>query len=300
MKVVLTNLSNKLFNDSRNRLNHSAKMYGIEHINSYDFDDLKQKPFYQQHINILQQPKGIGYWLWKPYIILETLNTLSEGDIVVYSDCGIEFINKIDPLINICTKEQPIVLFANGNFKNKQWTKRDCFVLMDCDSKEYWNATHCDAAFSLFRKCDQSIFFLTEWLRYGADERIITDLPNTCKKNLLSFVEHRWDQSVLSLLAKKLQVPLHRMPSQFGNHYKTIPFRVANEFNCVNQYFQKQVNYYAEKPYSNSSYGQLLNHHRTKTGENNNSIKEVGLMRIIGKLKKLQQQVMRRLRIEWL
>lgn len=265
MKVVLTNLANKLFEESRFRLNDSAKRYGIEYINSYDFEDIKESSFYFANKTIIDQPKGIGYWLWKPYIILETMKDLIEGDIVVYSDCGIELIDNLQPVINICKEQQPVLLFANGDFKNLMWTKRDCFVLMGCDNKSYWNGQHSDAAFLLFRKSEESIQLLNEWLKYGSDERIITDLPNQCnQENLPGFIEHRWDQSVLSLLAQLHQITLFRVATQFGNHYKSPPYRVKKEFNCVNQLYQKQVRYYAKEPYINSPYGQLLNHHRTK------------------------------------
>jgi hypothetical protein len=277
MKVVLTNLANKLYEESRFRLNNSAKQNGIVHIDSYDFEDIKKSSFYLANKTILNHPKGIGYWLWKPYIILEAMKSLSDGDIVIYSDCGIEVIDNLLPLINICKEQQPIVLFANGDFKNLMWTKRDCFVLMGCDCELYWNGRHCDAAFSLFRKSEASLSFLNEWLQYGSNEKIITDLPNQCgKENLPGFIEHRWDQSVLSLLAQLHQVPLFRMPTQFGNHYKLPEYRVKNEFNCVNQLHQKQVRNYVKEPYTNSPYTQLLNHHRTKSGvaaeENINNI----------------------------
>lgn len=266
MKVVLTNLSNSVFQESRYRLNNSARRFGIEQINSYDFDDIRSTPFYAGNKEILDIPTGSGCWLWKPYIILETLNSLDHGDIVVYADSGLEFIAPIDPLIAICKQQQPVLLFANGNLPNSMWTKRDCFILMDCDNKKYWRSNQCDAAFALFRKCPETIQFVQEWLQYGTDKRIITDMPNTLgKKNLPDFVEHRRDQSILSLLAARHQVPLYRMPTQYGNHYKLPEYRMANEFNQVNQYYQKPVRYYAANPFVNSPYGQLLNHHRTRS-----------------------------------
>ena len=265
MKVTLTNLSNHRFTESRLRLNESARRFGIDNINSYDFETIRSTVFYTENKNILDAPKGVGYWLWKPYIILETMRKLEEGDVVVYSDCGIELIAPIDPLIRICKEEQPVVLFANGNLVNSMWTKRDCFILMDCDHKKYWRANQCDAAFSLFRKSPQAIQFLNEWLQYGRDERIITGRPNTLgKKNLPDFIEHRWDQSILSLLAAKHRFTYFRVPTQYGNHYKMPADRVGNEFNQVNQYHQQPAANYAKEPLLNSPYGQLLNHHRTK------------------------------------
>ena len=107
--------------------------------------------------------------------------------------------------------------------------------------------------------------FLTTWLEYCCDKRILTDIPNTCgKKNLPEFKGHRRDQSVLSLLAQRHSIPLYRIPTQFGNHYKMHGFRLDGEFNCIDQLRQEKVGFYAPIPYNNSPYFQLLDHHRGK------------------------------------
>ncbi len=269
MKIVLTNLSNRLYETSRDRLNDSAMRFGIHTIDSYDYADIKKTDFYKSNQSILDNPKGAGAWLWKPYIILETAKSLNDGDIVIYCDCGLEIIQSLDPVIEICNKQQSILLFANGNLRNAQWTKRDTFILMDCDNKRYWCSLQCDASFGLFKVSKNTINFLSEWLECCKDSRILEDKPNVCgKSNLPGFIEHRWDQSVLSLLTERLKIPLYRMPTQFGNHYKSPDFRIKGEFNCVNQFNQRQVSFYEKKYYSNSNYYQLLNHHRTKNISN--------------------------------
>ena len=294
MNITLTNLSNKLFEDSRFRLNKTAIEFGVNEIYSFEFDDIKDTVFFNKNREILEQPTGLGFWLWKPYIILEVMNKLEENDIVIYSDCGIEVIASIDPLIQL-TKLQPIVLFGNSNDLNSQWTKRDSFVYMDCDSDSFWNAPHCDAAFALFRKCELSIKFLNDWITYGKNRFIISDLPNSCnEENIEGFIEHRRDQSILSLLAQKYKLDLFRMPSQFGNHYKMPKYRVENEFNCVNQINQSQVSYYATIPYYNSPYYQLINHHRSKKDEN-----EI-LEERVETSKKIKNTILRRLKKIWL
>ncbi|TKB98626.1 FkbM family methyltransferase [Pedobacter cryophilus] len=265
MNIALTNLSDHLFIDSRNRLNISAKEFGISTIFSYDYNDLIPTDFYKKNSDIFSNSKGLGYWIWKPFIILEALKKLNDGDVVIYSDCGIEIINNINPLIDICLNKTDILLFQNSDFNNKLWTKRDCFILMDCDNKKYWDGMHCDAAFCLFKKSDLSIKFIEEWLLHSCNINVISSLPNICgENNFKEFIEHRWDQSILSLLAIKYNIELHRMPSQFGNHYKLSKYRLKNEFNCVNQLNQLQTKYYSDHPIC-SNYHQLLNHHRNKT-----------------------------------
>ncbi len=279
MKAVLVNLSNQRYANSRARLNESARRFGIRDIRSWDFEEIKQTSFYNDNRSILDRGPGMGYWLWKPYIILEAMKGLSDGDIVIYSDSGIEIITSLDPLFRLCREEQPVLLFGNSNFTNSAWTKRDCFILMDCDQEGFWYGPQCDAAFLLVKKSPFSIKFLQEWLKFACDERILTDIPNTSgKRDLPDFTEHRHDQSILSLLAQKYQLPLHRMPSQFGNHYKTYPYRLEKEFNCVSQYRQRPVNYYAALPYYNSPYYQLLDHHREQNKGAGATTKKVPLI----------------------
>ena len=33
-------------------------------------------------------PRGGGYWIWKPFVILKTLKSMQEGDILLYADAG--------------------------------------------------------------------------------------------------------------------------------------------------------------------------------------------------------------------
>ena len=265
MKLVITNLSNNLYHSSRLNLNYSSLKHGIGHISSYEFEEIKGSSFYNENIKILSQSKGIGYWLWKPYIILQTLKKFDIGDIVIYSDCGVEIIQNLKPLIDLCNNKTDILLFANSNLINKRWTKKDCFILMDCDEDKYWNGLQCDAAFCLFKKSSKSIAFLEEWLLHGTNINILTDLPNICGSlNFPEFIEHRWDQSILSLLAIKHNIELYRMPTQFGNHYKMPQYRVDGEFNCINQSDYAQLNHYSANPSNNSFYPQLLKHHRVK------------------------------------
>jgi hypothetical protein len=89
-------------------------------------------------------------------------------------------------------------------------------------------------------------------------------------------------------LAAINNIEFHRIPSQFGNHYKIPEFRIKKEFNCVNQLKQKQVSYYAQTPFYNSPYAQLLNHHRSRKSDANTEKNGIWLMEKI-------KTVMRRL-----
>ncbi len=262
---ILVNFSGKNFEESRLRLNASAAKFGIDKIYSFDESHIKDSSFYASNKKILDAAIGAGYWLWKPYLIDEAFQNAQEGDTIIYSDAGIEIINDLSPLLDICN-EKSIVLFRNAFLRNRYLIKRDCYVLMHCDEKKFWNGPHVDASFCLFKNNEFSRKFVREWLGYCCDPRILTDEPNVMgKKNFFGYKFHRHDQAVLSLLAIRYQVELFRQPSQYGNHYKMEQFRIPGEPNCISQFKTRQVTFYSAAPMINSLYGQVLDHHRKKT-----------------------------------
>ena len=183
---------------------------GCDAVTTWDPARLNQTAFSAQHRDILSQPRGAGYWLWKPFTILEALRQSDPGDVVVYYDVGRRhphvFRRSVSPLIERCTAMGgmlpgvPIPLMG----PNRMWTKRDCFVLMDCDSARYWNHCQIQTTFSVWKHCQRAVDFLEEWLAYCSDPRIVTDMPNQCgQENFPEFIDHRHDQSIVTNLVLK-------------------------------------------------------------------------------------------------
>jgi len=193
------------FRKNQKKLNKSARKQGFKNIIARNFKDLIKTDFYNENKKILDQPKGAGYWLWKPYFILELLKKIEPGDIVLYYDCGSYKIKKPiqRKLVNMCNKNKGMILPLWGEI-NSIFVKRDAFVYMNCDNPKYHNAPHLMAGWMIFQKTTFNLKFVEEWLKYCKDERIVTDMPNTCGlPNLGDFYEHRGDQSVLTNLSVK-------------------------------------------------------------------------------------------------
>jgi len=255
MKKYLVNFATPNFYWSQKRLNESGLKYGIDEVRSYNKEMIKKTSLYKKNKWILDQKRGGGYWLWKPYIILDTMEKINEGDVIFYSDSAIEIVNNLDVLIPLCKSQKGILLFGIDNI-NKIWTKKDCFVLMECDSEKYWNAKQVHASFQVYMKNKKSVKFLKEYLYYCKNKNIISDLPNICgKENLPGFKENRHDQSVLTNLAVKYNIHLFRDPSQGGNSKKMEEYRVPNEW-------LRYPYTYEETPDRSSPYPTIINHHR--------------------------------------
>ena len=172
-------------------------------------------------IKFFLKKKGAGFWLWKSYFIKRSLETLNVGDYLFYSDAGAYFVRPADPLfdlIDIC--KQDVIPFELQCLE-RQYTKRDAFILMNCDQPEFYDTKQRLATFSVWKKSDFSMNFIDQWLSYACDERLITDIDNTCGyPNYDGFIEHRHDQSIFSLLTKIHGLNAYREPSQWGSSLK--------------------------------------------------------------------------------
>lgn len=227
MKKVLINYAHRHFLQAQQLNTKSAiEVAHFDEAIAYSSHDI-DRVFSQENQHILQQSKGAGYWLWKPYFIDKTLKQMNEGDLLFYSDSGAHFIHDIEPLIELLHNEHGLLLFRLEDFhQNKKWTKRDCFVLMDLDHEPYISAPQVIASFIVCLNNSFSRDFIAQWLSYARDPRIITDELNTCGlPNYDEFVDHRHDQSILSLLSYKHNISTIPDISQHGNARRdpTIP-----------------------------------------------------------------------------
>ena len=224
-KVVLITYANKKYADQQKAIadfvdNHTMNNNMVfDEVISYTPSDMDPE-FVAENKEILSSPRGAGYWLWKPYFILKTLKKLQPNDIVLYMDSGDQFIKEsFDRLREsvLATMKNQNILLTKGGFPNRDWTKRDCFVLMGCDSDIYHNAIQVEAGIILATTSWFTITFISEWLSLCKNKELITDSPNAQGENFASFVDHRHDQSILSLLAIKKDIATSAFMREYIN-----------------------------------------------------------------------------------
>ena len=164
-------------------------------------EDLVKERFYEANKFILDQPRGGGYWLWKPFFIFQALFEMEQDDILLYVDCG-DSLEELDSIREFLlnTMQDKDMILTEGAFKHSDYTKRDCFMLMNCDEEKYHNAIQLEAGMCVFKNTLRSRQILMEWIINGQDPRIITDQENEMGLNLPGFKDHRHDQSILTNL----------------------------------------------------------------------------------------------------
>ena len=193
-----------------------AKSRGkFDEIIGYSRSDIDAE-FYEENKHILDQKRGGGYWLWKPYFIVKTLETMNNGDYLFYSDAGAFFLQSVDVLINELEKYNQDIMGFELPLIEKQWTKRELFINMDCDKEQYSESNQIFASYMLIRKTEFSVNFFNQYLQYGCNELNITDKYDSSVVQDNDFIEHRHDQSIFSLLYKKYNLKPFKEPTQYG------------------------------------------------------------------------------------
>jgi hypothetical protein len=204
------------FSQSRRVLRRSARRYGVN-LRIYGPEHPIVRLAHDENPKIMsRKDRGAGYWLWKPYIILDTLTSVPEGTLVLYTDVAVTYIADPSKLFEFAASRD-VTLFDNlARFKQEDWTKRDCFVLLDADAEPYWNRTQLDAAFQIYRAGTPAIEFVQACKRAMRDSRILTDEPNVCGRPDPPGVreDHRHDQSVLTIFTVRYGLPSFRSPSR--------------------------------------------------------------------------------------
>lgn len=203
----------------RDRISIDTQLFRYEH-RVYDDRWLIGTPFYQINRWIFdRQPQhGMGFCCWKPFIIQHALhNFAQEGDVVMYLDGDCYPIADISCLFEHAEREG-VMLFEEQGCINRTWIKVDCFMAMGlANRREAWDAMHACGRFQLFKKGQwRNEQFLQEWLTYSLNPECMFHEGSVLPVDDPSFIRNSCEQSVLSLLAHKYGIPLHRNPDQSG------------------------------------------------------------------------------------
>lgn len=241
MKNYLINYATPSFFSSQLRNAQSGLAVGFSSVLQWRKEDIGSD-FFQKHSSILSEPRGGGYWLWKPYFILKTLEMVKDGDCIFYSDSGAAFSRPVSPLLKTIkdNKDGVVGFRLAGPHKEGGWTRRNVLQRLNMDTDIIRRSQQHMASFLMIKKTTFAIDFISEWLDLCTDPLLITDaVHEDYPDNFPEFEEHRHDQSLLSLLMKKYEISLMADPTQWGLYH--------NETSEIDVYFDHHRNTVASK-----------------------------------------------------
>jgi len=199
--------------DALDRINNELKQTNFfnEIIGFTDEDLKKDTEFWEKHGNFIENNKrGYGYWLWKSYLILKTLEKMNENDILFYIDAGCEIttygereMDLLKQMTDNCNKLN--LLYTSTQRDEKSYTKMDVFEFMGMNNEDVKNSTQNAATVLIIKKNDIMVDFVKEWYTISCNYHLIDDSPSILQNDSM-FNEHRHDQSIFSLLTKKHKI----------------------------------------------------------------------------------------------
>lgn len=191
-------------------------------------------------------------------IIQSNLEGSKDGDILIYADAGVEFINNVNYIID--RMDQDMFLFGN-NWEHLHWCKRSVIeviwpvkgianVELRNRHTELRFGKQCQASVIFFRVSDYSRKFVAEWLKWCLwnNGELIDDSPSWIG-NHPEFREHRHDQAILTTMAYREGIKLH----WWGSVY--------------NRFIGPEFLYEKLPCYSSDSYPPIFHHHRLRNSE---------------------------------
>lgn len=189
--------------------------------------------------------RGFGYWCWKPFIILKTLENLKDGDILVYADVGCH-INKegekrFYEYLDIVIEHK--ALCYKSHWVEAHYTKADLFNYFDkLKDKNITDTSMRPATICIFEKNDINLEFVNKWLQVFYDDFSLVDDTPSKIPNLDGFIENRHDQSVFSILSKIYNASTV-YAGEFEVNSKNFPFNaLRDKKKIIDNDIQKSIN----------------------------------------------------------
>lgn len=200
------------FIDAAYRLCDEAYVTNIfDHIHVYTDSDLTEmEHFWNTHGKFLESnPKGYGYWIWKPYLIWKHLLNMNDGDVLLYADSGCEFDNHCEQPKEAYMEMIPSLIIhkiiaSYSGFDNRM-TKQDLITYLDMNKHPELETEQRQATSILFYNDEKTRSFAKQWYTTCCNYHLISDSPSVIP-NKECYLEHRHEQAIFSLLTKKLNM----------------------------------------------------------------------------------------------
>jgi len=161
--------------------------------------------FKKQYQDILALSRGAGYWIWKPYLVKKVLESLSEGDILIYCDSGC-MINRrakkrFQEYIDILINAESHTLGFELDHREEEYTKAEVFEYLK-SPESIKQTKQLIGGILFFQKSVSSTKLVERWNEVLKVEPLLFTDELTPTMQHVDFKGHRHDQSIFSIIRK--------------------------------------------------------------------------------------------------
>jgi hypothetical protein len=173
------------------------------------------RDFLGLHRDLVEGSPGLGYWIWKPHIILRELEGMEDGDYLFYLDAGASVLGHrsgrfLEYLDVLSRAPVPVMGFADGgsfgeppDYRERFFQKRRVLRRFGLEGDEpFLDSGQVEGGVVCVMRSPSSLGFLREWMDVCLEDGYSLLDESDDLDQFPGFLGHRHDQSLLSVLCK--------------------------------------------------------------------------------------------------
>ena len=186
-----------------------AQCQDISRIDLYSTTKVQQElpNFWKSHGDfVLANKRGFGYWLWKPYILqnaLESLEPAEQGVVYIDAGCSVNLKSlaarkRFRDYIEVSNKSGGLFFELKGENSHKAYTKSG--VLEALGARDLEDKNLLAATVFFLSNSPESRKFLENWVKLMTMGEYVNLIdPAEDERQDTDFIGHRHDQSLMSI-----------------------------------------------------------------------------------------------------
>jgi hypothetical protein len=201
--VYFASFADRRFKKSLERISNEAHAFRFfKEVFCWNEDDLEDAFWHQHSSFILKSPRGFGYYIWKPQVVLQALERMPEGAVLVFADAGcqlnVEGLDRLKEYVRMAIGHASGIVGFNTTFPMEEWTKMDTLHGLQVTSEERRQPQHLGGVHIMHNRPSVQAF-VRSWKTYCEQYALLDDSPSFAP-NARGFRDHRHDQSIFSIL----------------------------------------------------------------------------------------------------
>lgn len=238
-RLVLVSFADKRYRNSLQRLEQQTRDFPFDERYFLTQENCLTKEYWRSLKPWLYR-RGYGFWNWKFRVVRECINQLSVGDKLFFSDAGIQWnssqgaLERFKNAIELLDGEYDMLVYDQPTIE-QEWTKGDIlYALGVYDDEKICKSRQLFSGFFCLKKTERTCNLLDEIISLSdIAKELVTDKRST-KPNKEGFQENRHDQSLFSVMVKKLphktiHYSEHYELDENGHEIKDCPIHVVRK-----------------------------------------------------------------------